>query len=261
MLPSRIAFVLVSTLLSTAPLAAQNPWAVVPAFPTVCYTEGDPFPKQIEAAGVANADALGRQEQINQELHDQQQELDNAVAASRMIAYQKKDPAGFKRYMQFMARDPQAAQTASNNHDLKMSRFQEEFDALVASYKAALKTTLDPVRTRMLKVTDVTDPSSRASNAERAAAVAEYNSTYKALCEKWIIRENFPAFLTKFKAYLVGTYLPSLDNETAMDKTRFEMKGINAKDYQDTKPFSVVSDYINYVQTAYGLRQGKPHGL
>jgi hypothetical protein len=61
MLPSRIAFVLVSTLLSTAPLAAQNPWAVVPAFPTVCYTEGDPFPEQIEAAGVANQDALGRQ--------------------------------------------------------------------------------------------------------------------------------------------------------------------------------------------------------
>lgn len=258
MLPSRIAIVLVSTLLFTAPLAAQSPWAVVPAFPTACYTEGDPFPKQIEAAGAANQDALARQEQINQELDDQLMELDDTVAQSRMIAYQQKNPTGFQRYMQFMARDPQAAQAASENHDLRMSRFQEEFDTLVAGYNAALKTTLDPVRTRMLKVTDA---SSGASNAERAAAVAEYNSTYKALCEKWIIRENFPAFLTKFKAYLVGNYLPSLDNQTAMDKTTFEMSGISAKDYQDAEPFTVVGEYINYVQTAYGLRWRTPQGL
>jgi hypothetical protein len=258
MLSSRTALVLVSTLLFTAPLAAQSPWAVVPAFPTACYTEGEPFPNQIEAAGVANQDALGRQEQINEELNDQLVELDDAVAQSRMIAYQQKNPTGFQRYMQFMARDTQAAQTASENHDLRMSRFQEEFDTLLASYDAALKTTLDPVRTRMLKVTDA---SSGASNAERAAAVAEYNSTYEALCEKWIIRENFPAFLTKFKAYLVGTYLPSLDNQTAMDKTTFEMSGISAKDYQDTEPFMVAGQYINYVQTAYGLRWRTPQGL
>lgn len=258
MLWSRTALVLVSTLLFTAPLAAQNPWAVVPAFPTTCYTEGDPFPNQIEAAGVANQDALGRQEQINEELNDQLAELDDAVAQSRMIAYQQKNPTGFQRYMQFMARDTQAAETASEAHDLRMSRFQEEFDTLLTSYETALKTTMDPVRTRMGKVTDAF---SGASNAERAAAVAEYNSTYKALCEKWIIRENFPAFLTKFKAYLVGNYLPSLDNQTAMDKTTFEMSGISAKDYQDTEPFMVAGQYINYVQTAYGLRWRTPQGL
>ena len=77
--PSALAFLL------TAPLAAQSPWAVVPAVPTACYTEGDPFPKQLEAASVANQDALGRQEQINQELHDQLVELDDAVAQRRMI--------------------------------------------------------------------------------------------------------------------------------------------------------------------------------
>ena len=91
--------------------------------------------------------------------------------------------------------------------------------------------------------------------------MAEYNSTYEALCEKWIIRENFPAFLTKFKAYLVGNYLPSLENQTAMDKTTFEMSGISAKDYQDTEPFMVAGQYINYVQTAYGLRWRTPQGL
>lgn len=258
MLWSRTAFISVSTLLFSAPLAAQNPWAVVPAFPTTCYTEGDPFPNQIEAAGVANQDALGRQEQINEELNDQLAELDDAVAQRRLIAYQQKNPAGFQRYMQFMARDTQDAETASEEHDLKMSRFQEEFDALLAGYDASLKTTLQPVRTRMLKVIDA---SSTASNAERAAAVAEYNSTYEAHCQKWIIRENFPAFLAKFKAYLVGNYLPSLENQTAMDKTTFEMSGISAKAYQDTEPFMVAGQYIEYVQAAYGRRWRTPQGF
>lgn len=259
MLWSRSALVLVSTLLSTASLAAQTPWAVVPAFPTTCYTEGDSFPKQIEAAVVANQDALGRQEQINEELNSQLAALDNALAQSRMLAYQKKNPAGFQRYMQFMARDTQAAQTASEAHDLKMSRFQEEFDTLMASYHAARKTKLDPVRTRM---NQVIDPSSGASKAEMDAVVAEYNSTYeKELCEKWIIAGSFPAFFSKFKAYLVGSYLPSLEDQTAMDKTTFELAGISAKDYQNTEPFMVAGQYINYVQTAFGLRWRKPQGL
>jgi hypothetical protein len=258
MLSLRSVSVLLSTLLFAAPLAAQNPWAVVPAFPTACYTEGDPFPAQIEAAEEANQEASARQEQINEKLNDQLDELDDAVVSSRMIAYQQKNPAGFQKYMQFMARDTEAAQTASENHDLRMSRFQEEFDALLANYDAALKTTLDPVRTRMLKVTD---PSSGASNAEMAAAVAEYNSTYEALCTKWIIRQDFPGFLTKFKAYLIGNYLPSLNDQTAMDKTTFEMAGISAKDYQDTESFIVAGQYIDYARTAYRLRWRTPQGL
>jgi hypothetical protein len=255
MLSLRSVSVLLSTLLFAAPIAAQNPWAVVPAFPTTCYTEGDPFPAQIEAADGANQDALARQERINEKLHDQLLDLDDGVMSSRMMAYQKKNPAGFQKYMQFMARDPQAAQTASENHDLRMSRFQEEFDTLLANYDAALKSTVDPVRTHMLKVTD---PSSGASKAAMAAAVAKYNSTYEELCDKWIIRQDFPGFLTKFKAYLVGNYLPSLNSQTAMDKTTFEMAGISAKDYQSTEPYSVAAQYINYVQTGYGLRWRTP---
>lgn len=258
MLWSRTAFVLVSTLLSAAPLAAQNPWAVVPAFPTVCYTEGDPFPDQLEAADSANQDAEERQEQINQELDDQADALDDAVTQSRMIAYQKKNPTGIQKYMQFMDQGNQAVYTASENHRLKKSQFQKEFDTLLANYEAELKTTLDPVNARRLKVGD---PFSGASNAERAAALAEYNSTYKAHCEKWIIAGTFPAFLTKFKAYLVGTYLPSLEIQTAMDKATFEMKGISTKDYQDTEPFDAVGQYIDYVRTAYGLRWRQPQGF
>ena len=257
MLTLRSVSVLLSTLLFAAPLAAQNPWAVVPAFPAACYTEGDPFPAQIEAAFEANQVALGRQEQINEKLNDQLDELDDAVVSSRMIAYQQKNPAGFQKYMQFMARDTEAAQTTSENHDLRMSRFQEEFDALLASYDAALKSTMDPVRTRMWKVID---PSSGASNAEKYAAVAEFNSTYEALCAKWIVQKDFPAFLTKFKAYLVGNYLPSLNNQTAMDRTTFEMSGISAKDYQSTEPFTVAGQYIDYARTVYGLRWRTPQG-
>jgi hypothetical protein len=258
MLSLRSVAALLPTLLFVAPLAAQNPWAVVPAFPTACYTEGDTFPAQIEAAFGANQDALGRQEEITQKLDDQLHALDDAVASKRMIAYQQKNPAGFEKYMQFMARDTEAAQAASDNHDLRMTRFQEEFDTLLANYDAALKTTLDPVRTRMF---EVIDPSSGASNEAKHAAVAEYNSTYEALCTKWIIRQDFPAFLTRFKAYLVGNYLPSLDSQTAMDKLNYEVVGISAKDYQDTESFVVAGQYIDYARTAYGLRLRQPQGL
>lgn len=254
----RSALVLISSLWFAAPLAAQNPWAVVPAFPTTCYTEGDPFPNQIDAAESANTDAGVRQEQINQELDDQADALDDAVTQSRMIAYQKKNPTGIQKYMQFMDQGNQAVHTASENHRLRKSQFQKEFDTLLANYEAALKTTLDPVNARRLKVTDSL---SRASSAEVAAVLAEYNSTYKAHCEKWIIGGKFPAFLTKFKAYLVGTYLPSMEIQAAMDKAELEMKGISTKDYQDTEPFDAAGQYIDYVQTVYGLRWRQPQGF
>ena len=258
MLRPRSALTLLSMLLVAAPLMAQSPWPRVPAFPAVCYTEGDSFPGRIEAAFEANLDAEGRQERINHELDDQLKAVDPAATQSHMMAYMQENPAGFKAYMAQMAQDPQLAQAATKAHRAKMQGFQKEFDALKANYAAALETTLHPVGVEMMKVLDA---ASGAPTAERAAAVAKYNSTYKALCEKWIIRENFPAFLTRFKAYLVGTYLPSLDKRTAMTKTSFEMAGIDSAAYQDTEQFTAVSVYLDYARTAFGLRNRLPQGL
>lgn len=254
---ARPMLVLLSFLLTASPLTAQNPWTRVPAFPTVCYTAGDPFVDRIEAAYVANQEALGRQVEINQGLNQQLKGLDPAAKQSRMMAYMQQNQAGFQAYMQLAAQDPQSAQAASEAHLARMQAFQTEFDALLANYAAALKATLDPVNAEMMKVTDA---ASGASNAERAAAIAKYNSTYQALCGKWITKEDFPAFLTKFKAYLVGDYLPSLRDEVALEKTTLEMSGISTRDYQHTAPLDAVARYIEYVREVFKLRERKPLG-
>ena len=257
MISPRSVLALLLLMAVAAPLTAQNPWTRVPAFPTTCYTSGDPFPEQLEAAMAANQDAIGRQEQINHGLNDQLKSMDRSAMQSKMMAYMQKNPAGFQAYMQAAAQDPQVAQAAKEAHLARMKGFQQEFDGILANYNAALKTTLDPVFADMLRVTDA---ASNASNAERAAAVSKYNSTYNALCLKWIVREDFPAFLTKFKGYMVGIYLPSLDGQTAMEKTALEMAGINTSEYQPTDAMQAVARHMEYVRAAFGLRQAKPLG-
>ena len=160
--------------------------------------------------------------------------------------------------MEQMAQDPQLAQAATKVHWAKMEGLLKEFDALKAKDAVALEPTLDPVVLEMAKVLDA---ASGAPTAERAAAVARYSSTYSAVCEKRIIRDNFPAFLTRFKAYVVGTYLPSLDKQTAMTKTSFEMAGVNSAAYQDTEQLTVVIRCLDYARTAFGLRNRLPQGL
>ena len=106
--PSVLALLLLMVV--ATPLTAQNPWTRVPAFPTTCYTSGDPFPEQLEAAMAANQDAIGRQEQINHGLNDQLKSMDRSAMQSKMMAYMQKNPAGFQAYMRAAAQDPQVAQ-------------------------------------------------------------------------------------------------------------------------------------------------------
>lgn len=257
MINKRFFILLLPLLIAATSVTTPNPWTTVPAFPAVCYTAGDPFPDRLEAAMAANQDAIGRQEQINHGLNDQLKAVDPSTKQSRMMAYMQQNPAGFQAYIQLAAQDPAAVQASKEAYLAKMQAFQREFDALRAGYAAATKATLDPVYAEMGRVLD---PSSGASNAERAAAVARYNSTYKTLCEKWIIREDFPAFLKKFRAYMT-TYLPSLDNETAVEKTTLEMAGISTRDYQPTVRLQAVARYMEYARTVYALRQREAQGL
>lgn len=245
------------TLLVSTPVAAQNPWAKVPALSTSCYSAGDPFTDQIEAAFVANQDAIGRQEQINRGLNDQLKSIAPSAMQSRMMAYMQKDPAGFQAYMEGMARDPQSVQAAVAANAARLAALDKEFRTLIANYSTESKATLDPVAAEMLRVTDA---ASRASNAERAAAIAKYNAAYVAICNKWIVKQSVPAFFTKFKAYMVERHVPEAESLGLVTKRSMEMAGINTKDYQSTEPLQAVSKYIDYIRTVFSLRRRQPQG-
>ena len=244
-------------LLVSTPVAAQNPWAKVPALSTSCYSAGDPFTDQIEAAFVANQDAIGRQEQINRGLNDQLKSIAPSVMQTRMMAYMQKDPAGFHAYMKDMAGDPQSVQAAMAADNARLAALNKEFATLIANYSAESKATLDPVAAEMLRVTDA---ASTAPNAERAAAIAKYNAAYVAICNKWIVKQNFPAFFAKFKAYMVENHVPVAESLGLVTKRSMEMAGINTKDYQSTERLQAVSKYIDYIRTVYSLRRRQPQG-
>ncbi len=248
---------LLCILFFSAPLAAQNPWARVPALSSSCYSAGDPFTDQIEAAFVANQDAIGRQEKINRGLNDQLKAIDPSVMNSRMMDYMQKDPAGFQAYMQDMARDPQSVQAIMEADHARVAALNKEFETLRAGYAAESKATLDPMFAEMSRVTDA---ASGASNAERAAAIAKYNAAYVAVCNKWIVKQNFPAFFAKFKAYMVADHVPAMESQGLVVKRSLEMAGINTNNYQSTEALQAVSDYINYIRTVYGLRRSQPQG-
>jgi len=244
---------LLCALLVSTPVAAQNPWGKVPALSTSCYSDGDSFTDQLEAARAANQEASGRQERSNIGLNHQLKTIDPADMNSRMMAYMQKDPAGFRAYMQDAAgQDAQAKQAAMAAAGARVAALKKEFETLIARYSAESEAAFAPVEAEREKLPEFLSP------VQMALISAKYNAAYVAVCNKWIVKGNFPAFFAKFMDSMIKDILPLEQSLGESNKRSLEMAGIDTKDFQSTEPLEAVADYLQYIRTVYVLRQRAP---
>ena len=102
-------------LLAAAPLAAQDPWASVPALPTACYAKEDEFGAALGKVRDALQETIAQRKQSNPSL--KRLMADPATFQQRLLAAMQKDPAKAAQLMdaiqQFGAAESQASATVA----------------------------------------------------------------------------------------------------------------------------------------------------
>jgi len=98
------------------------------------------------------------------------------------------------------------------------------------------------------------DPASGATVAQVQATVRRYNAAYEALCNRWIIAGRFPAFLEKYRLYIVNEWLAAVEQPEVSGRVMLEILGIDASAYQSTRETVEVQRYMRFVALVFGRR-------
>ena len=252
---SRPILLLLSSLLVAAPLGAQSPqspWAKVPPFPSQCYSDKDRFDADLQGARDAMAQARTRQSDINDGLREKANNLDAATKQSRMMAFLTSNPQRAQEIMTAMS--TQAAAVTTAIEDSRLPALDEEYKQLGAQYEAEVQRVLGPIHDEFGRQGDA---GSRATVAQIQATVRRYNAAFEGLCNRWIIAGRFPAFLEKYRLYIVNEWLPAAEKPEASGLVMLGIFGIDASAYQSTREMVEVENHMRRVAEVFA-RRGLP---
>jgi hypothetical protein len=242
-------FLLLSSLLVAAPLPAQSAWTRVPRFPSQCYSDRDKFDADLQTASDAMEQAFVRQSDINAALKEKADNLDAGTRQSKMMAFLTSNPQRAQEVLGAMS--GQGAAVAAAVGDSRLPALDEEYERLGAEYDAEVARVLGTIRDEFARQGD---PASGATVAQIQATVRRYNAAYEALCNRWIIAGRFPAFLEKYRLYIVNEWLPAVEKPEVSGRVMLEILGIDASAYQSTRETVEVQRYMRFVAEVFGRR-------
>jgi len=229
----------------------------VPPLPTGCYTKDDKFSADIATAIAALEEAISRQSKINSDIEEQFNQMDGATRSSRWMAYLQKNPAAaMKQIEEAQTLAPKHREAAAAN-DAKRAALDERYKTLEAQYRADFHKTLGPLVAVFSPQTV-----SPASEAERRAALARFNTEYPKLCAKWTTAGAFPEYLKDYKRFLVEDVIPLDESSHAMKKAQYEQFGIATTSMLSTATMEAVVKYMRIAELGYqNLREVAPRTL
>ena len=136
-----------ATTLAQAP--AASPFAKLPALPTTCYAEGDPFSGKVAAATEATQAEIDRQKSVNQQIEEEFNNIDPMVKAQKMQQWMMSNPQEAMKWAQAQQEIGADAQTVGPELNAAAMQFENEKKSLVAGYNAALKQAASPADARI----------------------------------------------------------------------------------------------------------------
>lgn len=249
------------------PAAATGPWAKVPALTTVCYSGNDPFVAKIEAAQTAAQADVEKQGAINAKIKEEYQKIDPMEMATRMQQWMMSNPQEAAKYMQMA----QAAGTETQGNleaDAKQKQaLDDEWSALTKRYEAGLTQAYAPseARWRALLTREGlpyhpaigfgAGETSPAVQAESDMILAQRDKEYQAACPQWWGAAGaMPAYLKKYRTWLVQQHIPHLDKFDAVNTQTYAIMNTPAAAYRSTSTLQSVVDYVGLVEKVFDRR-------
>lgn len=240
------------------PLAAQDPWSKVPAFPTACYdNSGQGFHGAVSDIRHELVVAGDKQREINSALREKLANLDVSEQQSRMMAFMMKDPATAGAKMQEIALAGQKQQQALERLAQTHSALAEQLEAAEAQY-AVEKAALDAIQVEYSKVAAAAHSPGDPVRAKQIAA--RYDAEYQKMCAKWLVAESSPLlkYLASKKSLLIKEQIPGEEERASHEMFQLEVNGIPTAGFKSAGVYTAVVAYLDDVTKVFGRRHSVP---
>jgi hypothetical protein len=249
---------LATSIFLVTPLAAQDPWSMVPAFPTACYDNETPgFGEKVANIRHEITVVSDRQGAINGALKQKLNNLDVATQQSNMMAFMTKNPAKAGAVMQDIALAGQKQQKLFQRFMELTGALAEQLEAAEAEYDRE-KAAVDAIQIEWSKVAPA--PGSPGNPVRATQLAASYNAEYEKLCTKYLVSETSPflKYLADFKAFLITEQIPGDAERTRYEKLQFEVNALPAGDFSSIGVYTAVSEYLDRMQRVFTRRHTVP---
>jgi hypothetical protein len=252
--------------------APGDPFAKVPPFPTVCYTEGDPFAARLDAAMDAVAKEQEKQSAINAKIEEDFRNIDPMEMASRMQQWMMDNPEEAMKYAQATQALGREVNTVAPELNAASARFEVEDDELLAKYKATLTQAYGPVKARMADL----DKRVEAVNgcgmfvgecaapdwayAEYDGLVKEMDAAYRATCAQWWSAVGpIHGYLKRYRDWLTQKWIPTWIQNEQVRLTQYAIMNTPAASYRPTIAYQSAHKYMGVASAMFVWRETRPN--
>ena len=253
---------------TAAPPAAPDPFARVPAFPTACYTQNDPFVARIEAAFSAAEAELYKQQATNNKIEEAFRNIDPMDKSTKMQDWMMNNPKEAMEYMQAVQTIGNQSQTVGPEFAAALAAFDNEREALPKRYLDAKALAHAPTDKRAAPIfakfeTLGFSESCRTPDWARAdlhAIVKDRDVEYRTLCARWwSVTGPVQDYLKRYRAWLTTKYLPSGQKADELTLKQYAIMNMPAASWKSTVPLQKVVDYLGAARSLYSIRDEKPY--
>jgi hypothetical protein len=234
--------------------SAQDWWSKIPAFPTACYTNDDPFLTDLEKVANELQEAIYKQEETNSVLKAKLDALDAGERQSRMIAFMQKDPAAAQKVMQDVAAIGAQAGEEVQALSEKREALKKKLQEAEAEWEKAQK----PLWPSLEEYRGESDPAGNPAKAR--AAAARYDAGYQKLCPSWFAESGSPflAYLAAFKQHVENEVTPAAHDHVQTQMLHFTVFGVPGDGFRTVDDLKGIHEYLGEVRNVFNKRLAGP---
>jgi hypothetical protein len=259
---------------SAATPTATGPWGKVPALPTACYSEGDPWWEQNDAAFNLVQQEHYRQNDINDAIRQNStdtMEADPMAVADRLQQKMMDDPANAQKYMEEMQQQNQQAKEETPVQQEKEKQLEAESKRVMKQYQAALAKAMGPAEARWTALKKKMGiPMDSISPGEMGVPdwawkewygiLKDRDTAYVANCAQWWNAGGpVHAYMKRYKDYLVLERVPyekKFLDEPKLE--RYKTMNVSTRGWRTTTDYEAAEDYMKMARVLFGERQVRP---
>jgi hypothetical protein len=259
---------------AATPAAGADPWAKVPALPTVCYGSQDQWLDRQQAALDAVQQAHAAQSEANsaieQAANKAMQENPMAMAQAMQQAMMS-DPQNAQQYMEQMMAQGQQATTEIPGQGEREQQFDAEGEAVKKQYHAALTQAGRAAEARWAALKkkrgygpEVNMPGETGEPQwvwdEYSAILHDRDAAYVANCAQWWAANSpIHAYLKRYKDYMVQERVPSrkkLLDQPKLDQ--YKLLNVPTAGFRTTEDYEAAELYLKKAGDLFSERAEKP---
>jgi hypothetical protein len=233
----------------------DDPWALLPALPSACYTAEDDFTDRAYVVMETLGTEITRREEVNRGLSQQLADLDPMEHQQRMMDYMMQNPQEAQKYMEAVQNIGNTGNEFIQQMNNDSIALQQERDNLHAEYDAAVKALDDAYASATLGLFEDSKKFDQ-DLARSHAAIDAYNGGYQNLCARFWGNGSYREWLGRHEAIQRRT--ADWGNESDMLVQNYTIFGIDAAGYRPVASLNAAKRQIDAAVQVFNRRKYQP---